>query len=100
MRLCRNSEACDEINLGSDHRALWAEFGTHAKVPKPKSGRTLHARSPKWPPDSVEHYLAELEQLASNVRLSLCLEDKCAAIEAALIEAMHASKQLGPVEKM
>ena len=28
MRLCRNSEACDWLGLGSDHRAVWASFRT------------------------------------------------------------------------
>ena len=93
MRLCTNSEACDRLGLGSDHRAVFASFRRKVSAPKSKPKRMLHSLRPKWPPDSVEHYSAKLDQLASDVQLSLCLDAKCAAIEDAIIDAMQAAKQ-------
>ena len=96
MRHCTNSKAGDIVDLGSDHRTVWASFATHGKGRKKVSKGKTTRKQTEWPPHDTSLYCAKLEQLSNDVQLTLELENKCDGIETAIMKAMRSSERLHP----
>ena len=85
-----NTQACEDITLGEDHRAVFLEIavGTGKKKDEKRKTQIQHISFKGWQPGEANEYANKLDQrLAENTRdveskfLEKSIEDKCTEIE-------------------
>ena len=92
-KLCSNCNAGQVLDLGSDHRAVKAEFKKSNRTAKKTPPRKKRESKAAWPPANIDEYTEKMEIYARDIDLKNSLVAKCNAIEDSMLEASRHCQQ-------
>ena len=101
VRCVKGAGAVDFIGVGADHRAIKMRLALQVKdsLHRRRRRRGEHARSMRgWRPRTEDIYKCDLDEKLAAIDVADDLEQKCLAIEQALLDA-STKCQVNPVDE-
>ena len=102
-----DSEACDCIDMGSDHRAVKVCMKIGRKRRRPHHGGQVKNRARGWAPCDLEKYKKELDDRLHDITIANALDwkartvdAKCEFLERTVNESALACRQLEQIQKL